>query len=116
MTPAVAILNPVQVNHAERGGGDAGGPVVVVLIDVQIEGGVAVYVVRPETRSQSLLNRLIGEPLFQLRRPTHVVDDALLKAKKRMIQMIQPSSYWRFKFKNKVQSATATGHIRLQCM
>lgn len=52
---------------------------VIVLIDVQIEGGVAVYVVRPETRSQSLLNRLIGQPLFQLRRPTHIIDDALFK-------------------------------------
>lgn len=64
MTPAVAILNPVQVNHAERGGGNAGSPVVVVLIDVQVEGGITVYVVRPETRSQSLQNRLISQPLF----------------------------------------------------
>lgn len=77
MTPAVAILNPVQVNHAERGGGNAGGPVVVVLINVQVEGGITVYVVRPETRSQGLHNRLISQPLFQLRRSTHIVDDAL---------------------------------------
>ena len=50
---------------------------VIVLIDVQVEGGVTVHVVRTETRLQSLLNRLVSQPLFQLRRPTHVVDDAL---------------------------------------
>ena len=66
MAPAVAILNPVQVNHAERGRGNARCPVVIVLIDVQVEGGVAVNVVRPKTRTQSFLNRLIGQPLFQL--------------------------------------------------
>lgn len=52
---------------------------VVVLIDVQVEGGVTVYVVRPETRPQSLLNRLVSQPLFHLRRSTHIVDDALFQ-------------------------------------
>lgn len=79
LPPAVAVLNPVQVNHAERGEGDARGPVVVVLIDVQVEGGVTVHVVGAETRPQSLLNRLIGQPLLHLSRATHIVDDALLE-------------------------------------
>lgn len=79
LTPAVAILNPVQVNHAEGGGGNAGRPVVIILIDVQVEGGITVHVVRPKTRPQSLLNSLIGQPLVQLRRSTHVIDDALFE-------------------------------------
>ncbi len=52
---------------------------VIVLIDVQVEGGVAVYVVGTETRPQSLLNRLVSQPLFQLRGSTHIVDDALFE-------------------------------------
>lgn len=79
MTPAVAVLNPVQVNHTERRGGDARGPVVVVLIDVQVESGVTVYVVGSETGPQSLLNALVSQPLVHLRRSTHVVDDALFE-------------------------------------
>lgn len=47
----VAILNPVQINHAEGGGGNARGSVVIVLVDVQVKGGVAVHIVRPQTRS-----------------------------------------------------------------
>lgn len=78
LTPAVTVLNPVEVNHAERGGGDAGGSVIIVLVDVQVEGRVAVHIVRPKARSQRLLNRLIAQPLFKLRGPTHIVDDALL--------------------------------------
>lgn len=50
---------------------------VIVLVYVQVEGGVAVYIVWPETRPQGLLNGLISQPLLQLRRPTHIVDDAL---------------------------------------
>lgn len=52
---------------------------VIVLIDVQVEGGVTVYIVWPETRPQSLLNRLISQPLLQLRGSTNIVDDALFE-------------------------------------
>lgn len=82
MTPAVAILDPVQIDHAERGGGDARGPVIVVFIDVQVKGGITVYVVCPKTRSQSLLNGLISQPLFQFSRSTNIVNDALFAEKK----------------------------------
>lgn len=34
LAPAVAILNPVQVHHAERGWRNSRGPVVVVFVNV----------------------------------------------------------------------------------
>ena len=77
LASAVAVLDPVQVDHAEGGGRDAGGAVVVVLVDVQVEGGVAVDIVGPQTRPQRLLHRLVRQPVVQFGRSAHVVDDAL---------------------------------------
>lgn len=77
LSPAVAVLDPVQVDGAEGDGGDAGGPVVVVFVDVEVEGGVAVHVGRGLAGPQRLLYRLVGQPLLQLGRAAHVVDDAL---------------------------------------
>lgn len=81
LTPAVAVLDPVQVDHAEGGGGDARSPVVVVFVDVQVEGGIAVHVVRAQTGPQSLLDGLVAQPLLQLGGSTDVVNDALLQAR-----------------------------------
>lgn len=86
LAPAVAVLNPVEVNHAEWGGGDARGSVVVVLVDVQVEGGVAVHIVGGKARPQSLLDRLVCQPLLKLRGPTHIVDDALVAQTSRLVQ------------------------------
>lgn len=74
---AVAVLDPVQVDHAEGGGGDARLPVVVVLVDVQVKGGVTVHIGGAQARAQSLLDGLSGQPLLQFGRAAHIVDDAL---------------------------------------
>lgn len=51
---------------------------IIVFINVQVEGRVAVYIVWSETRTKSLLYHFISQPLIQFRRSTHIVDDALL--------------------------------------
>lgn len=79
LTPAVAVLDPIQVEHAEGGVGDTRGPVVVVLINVQVESRIAVHVVGAQARPQSLLNGLISQPLLQLGRSTNIVNDALFE-------------------------------------
>ena len=79
LPPAVAVLDPVQVDHAEGSGRDAGSAVVVVLVDVEVEGGVAVHVARPQAGPEGLLHRLVQQPLLQLTGAVHVVDDALVE-------------------------------------
>lgn len=89
LAPAVAVLDPVQVDHAEGGGGDTRGPVVVVLVDVEVEGGIAVHVAGAETRPQSLLDGLISQPLLQLGRSTDIVNDALFQNEKKQTNTSQ---------------------------
>ena len=76
--PAVAVLDPVQVDHAEGRRGDAGRAVVVVLVNVQIEGGVAVHVAWPQAGPQGLPHGLVQQPLLQLTGAVDIVDDALV--------------------------------------
>lgn len=51
LSAAVAVLDPVQVDHAEGSWGDARGSVVIVFINVQVKCGVTVNVRSTETRS-----------------------------------------------------------------
>ena len=82
LAPAVTVLDPVQVDHAEGGRSDARGPVVIVLVDVQVEGGITVHVGGSLTGPQRLLHRLVSQPFLQLGRAIHVVNDALFKIKR----------------------------------
>ena len=75
--PGVAVLDPAQVHPAEAVPGDARQPVVVVLVGVGVEGGVQVHVVALGARPQPLPQGLVGQPLLQLGRRHHVVDDPL---------------------------------------
>lgn len=50
---------------------------VVVLVDVGVEGGIQVHVVPLRAGPQSLLHGLVGQPLLQFGRGDHVVNDAL---------------------------------------
>lgn len=73
----VAVLDPAQVDCAETVPGDARQPVVVVLVDVGVEGGVQVHVVPLPAAPQAVLHGLVGQPLLQPGRRDDVVDDAL---------------------------------------
>lgn len=50
---------------------------VIVLIDVGIEGGIQVDVVSLTTSPQAIFHGLISQPLFQFRGGDHIVDDTL---------------------------------------
>lgn len=58
---------------------------VIVLVDVGIEGGIQVNVVPLSTSTQAVFHGLIRQPLLQLGGSDHIVDDALRPAKGRRI-------------------------------
>lgn len=73
----VAVLDPAQVDPTETVPGDACKPMVIVLVDVGVEGGIQVDVVPLATGPQAVFHRLIGQPLFQFGGGDHVVDNTL---------------------------------------
>lgn len=73
----VAVLDPAQVDPTETVPGDACKPMVIVLVDVGIEGGIQVDVVPLTTSPQAVFHRLIGQPLFQFGGGDDIVDNTL---------------------------------------
>ncbi len=73
----VAVLDPAQIDSTETVPGDACESVVIVLVDVGIEGGIQVDVVPLPTPPQAVFHGLISQPLFQFGRSDHIVDDTL---------------------------------------
>lgn len=73
----IAVLDPAQVDPTETVPGDACEPMVVVLVDVGIEGGIQVDVVPLTTSSQAVFHGLISQPLFQFGGGDHIIDNTL---------------------------------------
>ncbi len=73
----VAVLDPAQVDSTETVPGDACESMVVVLVNVGIEGGIQVDVVLLCTSPQTVFHGLISQPLFQFGRGDNIVDNPL---------------------------------------
>lgn len=50
---------------------------VVVLVDVGIEGGIQIDVIPLSASAQAVFHGLISQPLFQFGRSDHIVNDTL---------------------------------------
>lgn len=70
-------MDPAQVDSTETVPGDACESMVVVLVDVGIEGGIQVDVVPFSTSLQAVFHGFISQPLFQFGRSDHIVNDTL---------------------------------------
>lgn len=73
----VAVLDPAQVDCTETVPRDACESMVIVFVDVGIEGGIQVDVVPLPTSPQPVFHGLISQPLLQFGGSDHIVDDTL---------------------------------------
>lgn len=90
---SVTILDPTQVDATKTVSGDACKPVVIILVDVGIKGGIQVHIVPLSTSSQALFHGLISQPLFKLRGSDDVVDDTLNPERAQKLRSFQNVSY-----------------------
>lgn len=73
----VAVLDPAQVDCTEAVPRDACESMVVVLVDVGVEGGIQVDVVPLPASPQPIFHGLVSQPLLQFGGSDHIVDDTL---------------------------------------